>query len=154
MTTDPTPAQAKRDRRRRRREDLVRPLGLALAGAVVVIIVLTYAVSVLKERQDRINEIAVTAQTAAVEAKAATSRTRVIAVDNAANARAAKLLADQLNRAVCNWRADLQRRYHTTAEYLRDNPAGFPGVPLKTLTDGQKNLRRTIKSFRGLSCPK
>lgn len=63
-------------------------------------------------------------------------------------------VAVQLNHSVCTWRSDLQRRYQTTAEFLRDNPAGFPGVPLKTLTDGQRNLRRTIKSFRGLSCPK
>lgn len=158
MTTDP--------QRRRRREDLVRPLTYAVGAAVAVILVLTYSVLVLGDRQDQINETATTAQHAADAAKAATGRVRVLAVDNKARARAAKELADQLNRAVCAWRNDLQdravdqrRSIAKTERFLKEHPEGIPGVPVKLLKDGLrdsraslKNLRSTITAFEEIDC--
>lgn len=152
MTTPDHPDQAAKDKRRRRREDLVRPLTKALAGALFVICVLTYAVVELNDRQNDIAEVAQTANTAATEAKDASART--------------SLTAEELNNAICAWRGELedradrdQRQIDQTDRILRENPRALAGIPPKlirqSLADRRKalvNLRKTIKTFAAVDC--
>ena len=61
-------------------------------------------------------------------------------------------LAVETNAALCTFVSDLQARAETTAQFLRDNPAGIAGIPEATLRQSLENQRLTIESLSGLGC--
>ena len=54
--------------------------------------------------------------------------------------------------ALCALRSDLERRVQTSEKFLKEHPAGIPGIPAKTIRDGIRNQQRTITALAALSC--
>lgn len=54
--------------------------------------------------------------------------------------------------ALCSFRADLARRVQTSEDYLRDNPKGFPGIPLSVLQKSIQDQRDVLYALRILRC--
>lgn len=56
--------------------------------------------------------------------------------------------------ALCALEDDLERRILTTEQFLEENPAGIPGVPLSTLEQSLANQRQTLAAIAPhLDCP-
>jgi uncharacterized protein HemX len=60
--------------------------------------------------------------------------------------------ARETTRSLCTLREDLERRAKASEAYLRENPRGIPGVPLRTLRDSLTNQQRTISALAGIDC--
>lgn len=54
--------------------------------------------------------------------------------------------------SLCSFRADLERRVRTSEDYLRDNPQGFPGIPLSVLRKSIDDQRDVLYALRILRC--
>lgn len=71
--------------------------------------------------------------------------------------RSATAQIDANNRttvAVCELRADLERRVRSSTRFLQEHPDGIPGIPARTIRDSLENQQRTISALRDLKCPK
>lgn len=54
--------------------------------------------------------------------------------------------------ALCSFKADLDRRVKTSEDYLRDNPQGFPGIPLTVLRKSIDDQHDVLYALRILRC--
>lgn len=60
--------------------------------------------------------------------------------------------AESNREALCALRGDLQDRVDSSVKLLDDHPNGLAGIPPKTIRDGIKNQRRTIKALSRIDC--
>jgi hypothetical protein len=67
------------------------------------------------------------------------------------NARTAQQ-GDQAHDAICDLRADLERRVETSREFLRENPQGIPGISRRVILTGIANQEETIDALADLDC--
>jgi hypothetical protein len=56
------------------------------------------------------------------------------------------------NDALCSVRQDMEQRALGTTQFLKDNPDGFAGIPVRTLLENLANQQRTIQALKGLEC--
>lgn len=99
------------------------------------------------------------ARDASDDAQQAADEVRVLAAQNSQLlvrlddvADEAKRQADRLTAALCAVRANLQAEVSTSEEFLRENPAGIPGVPVETIEFGMQQTRATVKALAPLRC--
>jgi hypothetical protein len=56
-------------------------------------------------------------------------------------------------QALCNLRADVQRRVDAGHRFLREHPDGIPGlIPAATLRANDANSQRTVDALSSLTC--
>lgn len=55
-------------------------------------------------------------------------------------------------KALCAFRADLQRRYAAGIQFLYTHPHGIPGIPATTIRVSLSNEAGTLKALRPLVC--
>lgn len=61
-------------------------------------------------------------------------------------------VARENTHALCTLRADVTARRDGARKYLRDHPAGFPGVPASALRVSISNQTATIRALGGINC--
>jgi hypothetical protein len=60
---------------------------------------------------------------------------------------------DSTTKALCTFVNDLESRVRTSQAFLKENPDGIPGIPVKILRDSIRNQQRTIDALSVLECP-
>lgn len=134
-------------------------------GFAVLVLSNAAAVKWAVDGSKEADRTATVAQSAARDAKAAADRTRHLVARNRANARAAKVLAQRLNDALCVFVGELRGRARDTSreiaqteKFLREG-GHIQGISDKVLRDSLRsrretltNLRSTIASFEALDC--
>lgn len=58
----------------------------------------------------------------------------------------------QAHAALCVFKADLKRRVVTGFAFLKEHPAGIPGIPAATLRASITNEQRTFDTLHELKC--
>lgn len=61
-------------------------------------------------------------------------------------------IAQSTNAALCTFKRDLERRYATAVEFLKDNPEGIPGIPAADLERSLASQRATLDALANLQC--
>jgi hypothetical protein len=59
----------------------------------------------------------------------------------------------EAHKAICALRQDLVQRVTSSKQFLREHPAGIPGVPLAVIESGIRNQEATVKALASLTCP-
>lgn len=59
---------------------------------------------------------------------------------------------DRAIGALCTFRSDLERRYESGVQFLREHPDGVPGIPASVIQTSVNNQRDTLESLQGLPC--
>ena len=62
------------------------------------------------------------------------------------------LNSQEVNDAICNLRADLERRVITSQEFLEKHPRGVGGISREDILVGIENQQRTITALASLNC--
>ena len=62
-------------------------------------------------------------------------------------------IAENNLAGLCALRADIQRRYDSGVEFLRENPDGIPGLSRETLLRSLDGQRATLKALDIIECP-
>ena len=61
-------------------------------------------------------------------------------------------VANEAHRAICELRADLERRVAATEEFLAEHPEGIPGIPRSTFERTLQGQRSTIEALAFVEC--
>lgn len=54
--------------------------------------------------------------------------------------------------ALCALRADVEERVSVSEDFLREHPAGIPGVPVSSIRVSLEGQQRTVLALTSLSC--
>lgn len=49
-------------------------------------------------------------------------------------------------------RPDVERRLHTSENYLRENPNGTPGIPVRLIRESIRDQQQTLRDLDGVGC--
>lgn len=63
-----------------------------------------------------------------------------------------KVATDRNTDALCTLRSDLEKRVANTADFLKNHPKGFAGIPAATLRASAEQQQRTILALSDLDC--
>jgi hypothetical protein len=62
------------------------------------------------------------------------------------------LVARNNRDSLCSLKADIQLRFVTGKQFLKDHPNGIPGITAETLRQSVRNQKATLDSLSGLDC--
>jgi hypothetical protein len=59
---------------------------------------------------------------------------------------------EQVNRALCTFRLDLQQRIDSSRAFLKTHPGGIPGISAAQIKSSINSQQRTVNALANLNC--